>query len=105
MGMVDSPSPFIIPNQTFNYPDYNNQYYPNDYWQQNNLNQFYQNPMMVYGGPSPAEQYFSNQNPSPIISNLALEYINQTNDAQYQNQLLDPYKQYLHHPYLIHNYL
>jgi hypothetical protein len=61
--------------------------------------------MLAYGGQSPAEQYFHNPTPSPIISEIARQYVSNTNDAQYANQLLDPYRQYLHDPYLVHDYL
>ena len=105
----------IISNQPYNYPPYNPSF------QQNSFNQFSQNPMiygnqnpMMYGnqspmmfsgGQSPNVQYFSEPSPSPLITELAREFLSQRADMQYQRQLLEPYRQYLQDPYLINNYL
>lgn len=113
MGMAGSPPPAVVPthfqsHQQPHYPNYNQQhhnYYPDNYWEQQHSNQFYQNPMLSYGNQSAAEEYYYEQGPSPMISELARQYVTQAQDAQYQRQLLDPYRQYLHDPYLINNYL
>ncbi len=107
------PSPVITPHypiqqQQYPYPDYNQyaqQMHNDQLWQQYYMNQAYQNSMMAYGDQSAAEQYYHSQDPSPLISELARQYVSQTNDMQYERQLLDPYQQYLHDPYLIQNYL
>ncbi len=60
---------------------------------------------MVYVGQSSCGQYFSNQSSSSLISALVQQYIYfKLNDAQYQRQLFEPYRQYLQDPYLIDNY-
>jgi hypothetical protein len=107
------PSPVITPHypiqqQQYPYPDYNQyaqQMHNDQLWQQYYMNQAYQNSMMAYGDQSAAEQYYHSQDPSPLISELARQYVSQTNDMQYERQLLDPYQQYLNDPYLIQNYL
>jgi hypothetical protein len=92
--------------QYYSQPNYpNSNQYPQQQQQQYFPSDYYPDPMMAYGGQSPAEQYFNNPSPSPIISALAREYVSQAADAQYQNQLLDPYRQYLNDPYLMNNYL
>jgi len=83
----------------YNYPTYN------QYSQENDSDQFFQSPMMAYGGQYPPGQYFNDQSPSPIISELARQYVLQATDAQYERRLLKPYRQYLEHPYLTNNYL
>ncbi len=95
-------------------PPNNNYSLPNQYFPQNYSNQFFENPMMTYGGQSPLMSYgeqnpfgqsFNEQTPSPLVSELARQYVYQMSDAQYQRQLLEPYQQYLQDPYLINNYL
>jgi hypothetical protein len=113
MGMVGNIPPILTTNNLMNQP-YNNYSIPNQYFPQNYSDQFFQNPLMAYGGQSPSihyggqnpfGQYFNEQNPSPIVSELARQYLYQISDSQYQKQLLEPYRQYLQDPYLINNYL
>jgi hypothetical protein len=107
----------LIP-QLYNDPISNPYLYP----QENNFNEYFQNPLMVYGGQFdddqlyggqfPSDHMYSNQyygdhslndrSPSPLISALVRQHIFESSDSQYERELLDPYSQY---PYVIENYL
>lgn len=117
MGMVGNAPPIVPPilppSITINQP-YNNYPMPNQYFPPNFSNQFPQNPLMSYGGQNPVMsypdqnpfgQYYNERSPSPLVSELARQYVYQMSDAQYQTQLLEPYKQYLQDPYLVNSYL
>ncbi|CAF0982003.1 unnamed protein product [Adineta steineri] len=80
--------------------NYQPQYSQSDQHHYNNYD-----PMAAYGGQSPAEQYFNTQQAAPIISALARQYVFDIHDAQYRDELLNPYRQYAHDPYIINNYL
>ena len=105
------------------YQPYNDYLLSNQYVPQNYSNQFFQDPMMAYGGQGPpmpysgydpfmpygqqnlGGPYFYEQSPSPLVSELARQYILQASDAQYERELLAPYNQYFQDPYLVQNYL
>ena len=128
---IVEPTPFI--GQSYNYPndsgyiqeDHVDQV--NQYIRHNYLNQYTPDPMMAYGSQYPPEQYYNNPNPnsnpmmmygdyyndgqnyinqslSPLVSALARQYIWQVADQQYEDQLLEPYQQYINNPYLSTNY-
>ena len=83
------------------------------------------NPMLTYGEQYPSmnygqadalmyqngqyldpysNQYYPEQNPSPIISELARQYVTDIYDQQYQSQLLQSYGQFYQDPYAINSY-
>lgn len=47
---------------------------------------------MIYGNQSPSGQYFNEQTPSPLITELVRQLLFQITDAQYQRELLEPYR-------------
>jgi len=83
-------------NEHSSYPGYNpNQGYSIDY---------YQNPMLVYGDHSPAEQYFHDHNSPGMYSDLVREY-GFDNNYNYNDQYHPSYQQYSNYPNVIHDYL
>ncbi|CAF3572193.1 unnamed protein product [Rotaria socialis] len=79
------PAPVASPMNYENYQGYNYQN-PNNYFPVagNNLNEYYSNPSLAYGGQYPWNQYENTQTPSPMISNLAREYISRVANVQYE---------------------
>ncbi|CAF2007841.1 unnamed protein product [Rotaria magnacalcarata] len=77
-------APVTSPMNYENYQGYNYQH-PNDYFPvaDNNLNGYDSNPPLTYGDQYPWNQYSNNQTPSPMISDLAREYMFRASNAQY----------------------
>jgi hypothetical protein len=88
-----------------NQPPFGEYLNPNSYPQVYSSNQYVPNPLMSYVNQPQFGEYLNDQNPSPIISGLVRQYVFQANDALYQRQLLEPYREYLKTPYIINNYL
>lgn len=62
-------------------------------------------PNMQYSDPYLYNnQYYSEQNSSPVITELARQYVNDVYDRQYQSQFVDPYQQYYQDPYSVNTY-
>ncbi|CAF1220172.1 unnamed protein product [Rotaria sordida] len=87
--------PNVSSSQPINYP-YNqghNYQYSNDYFNLpgNNFNNSFGNNQMQYGGQYPSGEYNYNQNPSPLLSSLVLDYALRAADAQFQSDALQSY--------------
>jgi len=78
-------SPPLIPSNILANQPYNS------YFQQNYQNQFSQS-LMIHGNQSPSGQYFNEQTPSPLVTELVRQFLFQRTDAQYQRELLEPYR-------------
>ena len=91
----------------------------NHYGLYSNNNNSPVNGMMTYGEEYPPmnypngdlSMYYSTQNPSmnyynesPMITELARQYVNQAYDQQYQTQLIQSYGQFYDNPYSINSY-
>lgn len=59
---------------------------------------------MYYSSQNPSVNYYNEQNPSTMITELARQYVNQAYDQQYQTQLLQSYGQLYQNPYTINSY-
>lgn len=85
-----------------NYPIVDNNYPIVD----NNLNGYLSNPPLTYGGGQyPWDEYSNNQTQSPMISDLAREYMLRASDAQYERDLLGTYGQSVQPSYYTNTYL
>lgn len=105
---VMEPPPFSSsPLDYNNYLGYNNPNFDNYYplADQNNLNGYYSNPPLTYGGQYPWDEYSNDQTPSPMISALAREYVQRANDAQYERELIGSYGESFSQPYFTNTYV
>lgn len=113
LAMAAAMPPFMPPTdfpvQPYNYPNYNDYVPPNfndypiqnfnDYPPQDYSNDFFQSPPLAYGNQPPLGPYMNSPSPSPMITDLARQYVTNMSDAQYERELLEPYQQYFQDPY------
>lgn len=96
-------SPLYSPNPMMNYnPHLYSGINPSMGYEQQYPSMNYPNEDMLMSYPM--DQYYYQPNSSPLITELARQYVNDGYDQQYQSQMMQSYGQFYPDPYTINSY-